>query len=188
MPPMSAAEWFRDVPWTHVPSHVVGHLVPSEPVRPRARLLGGSSKLAKLAEERRKKAAAAANQSESPASNGPISALDRLSISRMTKENEVPVPKVEPKKYPVRKKRDPTPPPREPTLPPPEPEEERPDLRASPTAFGLALSTSPPCGSNSASVTLKDMLGSEMAEDPFQGPSPDDTVLRAQQHSKGLAK
>ena len=188
MPPLSAMDWFRDVPWTHVPSCVVGHLIPSEPVRPRPKLLGGSSKLAKLAEERRKKAAAAANQPESSAPNGSLSALDRLSKSRDGKENDVPMPKIEPKKYPIRKKPEPTPPPKEPTPPPPEAEEEKPDLRASPSAFGLTLSTNPPCGPNIATITLKDMLGSEAADDPFQGPSPDDTVLRAQQHSKGLAK
>ena len=152
------------------------------------KLLGGSSKLAKLAEERRKRAAAAADLSESPFVNGSLSALDRLSKSRDAKENEAPAPKLEPKKYPIRKKRDPTPPPKEPTPPPPEPQEVGPDLRASPTAFGLALSTSPSCGLHTANISLKNMLGSELTEDPFQGPSPDDTVLRAQQHSKGLAK
>jgi len=182
MPPMSARDWFLDVPWTNVPAEMAGDLV--APARSMPKLLGGSSKLAKLAEERRKKAAAAA----APATNGALSSLDRLSKPKDAKENEAPLPKAEPKKYPIRKKREPTPPPKEPSPPPPEPEEEKPDLRASPTEFGRTLSISPPYGHNTRNMTLKDMLGSEVAEDPFKGPSPDDTVLRAQQYSKGLAK
>lgn len=187
-PPMSAAEWFQDVPWTQIPPEMQGNIVPNEPLRPMPKLLGGSSKLAKLAEERRKKAAAAANGALSPATDGVLSSLDRLSKSKDTKENDVPVPKAEPKKYPIRRKREPTPPPREPTPPPPEPEEEKPNLRASPTGFGRTLAASQFHGHDASSMTLKDILGSEVAADPFKGPSPDDTVLRAQQHSKGLAK
>nr|POE53509.1 hypothetical protein CFP56_28731 [Quercus suber] len=181
---MSASEWFRDTPWTHVPEAMEGVLIPSWAQRPRPKLLGGSSKLAKLAEERRKKAAAA-NHNSSVCTNSP---LDRLSKNKPSKENEVPVSVPEPKKYPIRKKREPTPPPREPTPPVSVVEEEGPDLRASPTAFGRALST----GSNQDSRTLKmpfgHILGSDLAEDPFQGPSPDDTVMNAQRHSKGLVK
>ncbi|KAK5125017.1 hypothetical protein LTR85_001208 [Meristemomyces frigidus] len=181
-----AADWFRDVPWTHIPPEMEGRIVPEEPAMPMPKLLGGSSKLAKLAEERREKAAAAANVAQIPAPNGVLSSLDRLSKPQDTKENDTPQPKAEPKKYPIRKKREPTPPPKEPTPPPPEPEEEKPDLRASPTGFGRTLASSQLSGHRAASMTLKDMLGSEITEDPFKGPSPDDTVLRAQQHSKGL--
>lgn len=190
MPPVSAADWFQGTPWNAIPSAVEGCLVPAEPTRPMPKLLGGSSKLVKLAEERRRKAAAAtANEPSSPAANPALSSLDRLSKFKDSKENETPVPKAEPKKYPMRKKREPTPPPKEPSPPPPEPEEEKPDLRASPTSFGQALSTSPSQGRFSSNMTLGDMLGPEVSEDdPFKGPSPDDTVLRAQGHSKGLAK
>ncbi|KAK4549345.1 hypothetical protein LTR36_006342 [Oleoguttula mirabilis] len=178
MPPMSAADWFRDVPWTQIPPEMEGSIVPATPVIPRPKLLGGSSKLARLAEERRKKAVAAANVASPPVTNGASSSLDRLSRPKDTKENEAPVPKVEPKRYPIRKKREPTPPPKEPTPPPPEPEEEeKPDLRASPTSFGRTLAASLPHSRYTPSMTLKDMLGSGVTEDPFKGPSPDDTKL-----------
>lgn len=183
-PPLSAAEWFRDTPWTQVPSSMKGVLVPCEPLRPPPKLLGGSSKLAKLAEERRKKAAAA---NQAPTSGTPNS-LDRLSRSGETKENNVPAPAPEPKKYPIRKKREPTPPPREPTPPPTEVEEIKPDLRASPSAFGRALSTNFRQDWGAVNMPCKEILGSDIAEDPFKGPSPDDTVMNAQRHSKGLTK
>ncbi|KAI7537583.1 elongation factor EF-1 alpha subunit, partial [Hortaea werneckii] len=156
--------------------------------RPSPKLLGGSTKLAKLAEERRRKAASETKEAPSPASTSALSSLDRLSKPReASKENETPEPKPEPKKYPIRKKREPTPPPKEPTPPPPEPEEELPDLRASPTEFGMTLSTSPTNGIHGPQMTLKDMLGdSKDAEDPFKGPSPDDVVFKAQGHSKGM--
>ncbi|KAI7601242.1 hypothetical protein KC346_g12909, partial [Hortaea werneckii] len=135
MPAMSAADWFRDVPWSDVPSEIQGHLEPSLPARPSPKLLGGSTKLAKLAEERRRKAASETKEAPSPASSSALSSLDRLSKPReVAKENESPQPRPEPKKYPIRKKREPTPPPKEPTPPPPEPEEELPDLRASTAA------------------------------------------------------
>jgi len=184
---MSAVDWFRDTPWSDIPSHLDGTLVRAEKERPRPRVLGGSSKLAKLAEERRKRAAAAA---EAPVStpNGTLSSLDRLSKPKATKENEAPLVQLEPKKYPIRKKREPTPPPREPTPPPMEPEEEKPDLRAMPTDFGRTLSTTPSHHSAATTMTLKDMFGRIDEEEPFKGPSPDDTVRHAQQHSKGLGK
>ncbi|RMY44612.1 hypothetical protein D0865_10442 [Hortaea werneckii] len=179
MPPMSAAEWFRDIPWSDVPSEIQGYLEPSLPARPSPKLLGGSTKLAKLAEERRRKAASETKETPSPASISALSSLDRLSKPReAAKENETPEPRPEPKKYPIRKKREPTPPPKEPTPPPPEPEEELPDLRASPTQFGMTLSNSPTNGIHCPQMTLKDMLGdSKDAEDPFKGPSPDDVNL-----------
>lgn len=186
-PPISAADWFRDTPWSHVPSHMEGTLIRAEAERPRPRLLGGSSKLAKLAEERRKKAAAA-TEVPSSAPNGALSALDRLSKPKDTKENALPSTTTEPRKYPIRKKRDPTPPPpREPT-PPLEPEEEQPDLRTTPTEFGRTLSTNPSQSSSAAIMTLGDVFGSLTGDDPFKGPSPDDTVMQAQRNSKGLSK
>ncbi len=164
---------------------MVGHIVSLYPDLPRPQLLGGSSKLAKLAEERRKKAA---TPSPSPAPDGALSSLDRLSKPRDPKENVKPQIKSEPKKYPIRKKSEPAPPPREPTPPPPEPAEEVPDLRASPTSFGRALSTGPPQTTKSRNIAVRDLLGSSTTEDPFKEASPDDKVLRAQQGSKGLTK
>lgn len=162
-----------------------GHVVPNTSLR-RPRLLGGSSKLARLAEERRKKAATSKPAQAAP--EGALSSLDRLSRPKETKENETPQFKVEPKKYPIRKKKEPSPPPREPTPPPEEKTDEMPDLRASPTDFGRTLSTSPPQGTGSSNITLEDVLGSPVPDEPFEGPSPDDTVLRAQQRSKALNK
>jgi len=164
-----------------------GHLVRAEQEQPWPKLLGGSSKLAKLAEERRKKAAAAA-EAPSTASGG-LSSLDRLSKPKDIKENKTPSAKPEPKKYPIRKTREPTPPPREPTPPPAEEEaDEQPDLRASPTSFGRTLSASRSHVTTLSLPTIKDMFGHASEEDPFKGPSPDDTILRAQQQSKSLGK
>ncbi|KAK5696636.1 hypothetical protein LTR97_007940 [Elasticomyces elasticus] len=175
--------WFHDVPWT-LPFERQSHLVPAVLLY-RPRLLGGSSKLAKLAEERRKKAAATAAGGSSI--DGDLSSLDRLTKPRESKENDAPSSVAEPRKYPIRKKREPTPPPKEPTPPPStEPEEEKPDLRASPTAFARTLSTNPMQGRTATAPKLADLLGTEHSEDPFKGPSPDDTVLKAQQRSKGM--
>jgi elongation factor 1 alpha-like protein len=162
---------------------MAGHIVPLYPDIPHPRLLGGSSKLAKLAEERRKKAAAS---SALPAPDGALSSLDRLSKPKDTKENMKLQTKSEPKKYPIRKKSEPAPPLREPTPPPQEPDEEVPNLRASPTAFGRALSTGPSQTTGSNDMALRDLLSSSTTEDPFKEASPDDKVLRAQQGSKGL--
>ena len=68
---LSRADWFRGVPWSDVPLDLQGDIVPAHPDLPRPRLLGGSSKLAKLAEERRKKAAGA--QAGQEATKGAIS-------------------------------------------------------------------------------------------------------------------
>jgi elongation factor 1 alpha-like protein len=163
-----------------------GQLVPAYPARSHPRLLGGSSKLAKLAEERKKKAAAAQAAPETP--NGALSSLDRLSKPKVAKENITPVPKSEPRKYPVRPKREPTPPPKEPSPEPEEPQQELPSLRASPTAFGKTLSTSPSSGATVDDGALHDLFRSSTGDDAFKGPSPDDTVLRAQQNSKSLNK
>lgn len=188
---LRSSSQFTNIPWTNIPSHLQGHLIPSPACLKRPRLLGGSSKLAKLAEERRKKAAAASSPTgtvqEVP--NGNFSSLDRLSKPKnAAKENAVPEPKVEPKKYPIRQKRESTPPPREPTPEPEEVKEEGPDLRASPTMFGRALSQGGMQSRGAAKMALGDLVGEQVPEDPFNGPSPDDAVWRAQGHSKGMAK
>ena len=182
---LSSSTWFRDVPWSGVPCGMQGHLIPLHTL-PRPQLLGGSSKLAKLAEERRKRAAA--SPSTPTSSSTGLSALDRLSKSVSNEENTAPQPKIEARKYPIRKKREPTPPPPEPESEVEEPVEEVPDLRASPTQFGETLATTPRQTSGSDVLPLKDLLDSRTDHDPFQEPSPDDTILRAQQRSKALNK
>jgi len=162
-----------------------GHLVPLHKL-PRPQLLGGSSKLAKLAEERRKKAAA--SPSTPISSSTGLSALDRLSKPVSNDENTAHQTKIEARKYPIRKKKEPTPPPPEPEPEVEEPVEEAPDLRASPTQFGETLATIPRQTSGSDVVPFKDLPDSRTDHDPFQEPSPDDTILRAQQRSKALTK
>ncbi|KAK5166922.1 uncharacterized protein LTR77_007651 [Saxophila tyrrhenica] len=187
LPPTSAAGWFSGISWSVIPDEVQGELLPAVS-RPRPHLLGGSSKLARLAEERRKKAAAS---SAAPAeSNGTLSSLDRLSKPKDAKENLAPPAKSEPRKYPIRQKRDPTPPPKEPSPEPEEPEEMLPDLRASPTEFAKTMATSRTFSKadNGSDKAISDLFRSSSNEDPFKGPSPDDTVLGAQGHSKGINK
>ncbi|KAK3705720.1 hypothetical protein LTR37_013163 [Vermiconidia calcicola] len=188
-PPLPAAAWFDGIPWSTVPPELEGYLIPVDPPRARSKLLGGSSKLAKLAEERRKKAAS--SQTAQPVPDTRLSSLDRLSKPKDTKENVLPQHmKQEPKKYPIRKKRELTPPPKEPSPPPEEePKEELPNLRASPTEFACTLSTPTSQAARASSMTLGDLFGSSTNEEnTFKGPSPDDTILRAQQHSKDNAK
>ncbi|KAK3686479.1 hypothetical protein LTR37_019764 [Vermiconidia calcicola] len=186
-PSPSASAWFDGILWSTVPSEWEGYLIPVGPQIPRPKLLGGSSKLAKLAEERRKKAASSQTAPSVPDTG--LSSLDRLSKPKDPKENVLPQhAKQEPKKYPIRKKRELTPPPKEPSPPPEvEPKEELPDLRASPTAFARTLSTGPSQAARTRSMALDELFSSSTNEEnPFKGPSPDDTILRAQQHSKGL--
>jgi len=188
---MSGRDWFADVPWTGIPQKLEGELVLAIPPRPMPRLLGGSSKLAKLAEERRRKAEAAKQGPVETETRKATSALDRLALGNSAgqKENAQPIPHVEPRKYPMRKKREPTPPPKE-----PEPEleveeqEELPDLKASPTAFGKTLAKGAGHGSLGMQINLQDLLGSRANSNAFNDPSPDDRVSHAQSGSKGLNK
>lgn len=183
--------WFANVSWDCVPNDMAGDLVPTGSKRPAPKLLGGSSKLAKLAEERRRKAEAAKQGSSVDAeTKKATSALDRLTLDKTGEQggSQQAAPTPEPRKYPARKKREPTPPPAEPE-PESEPEKEQlPDLRAPPTAFGRAISTCPHTGALSTFMTVSDMLGSTTAPDAFQNPSPDDVVSHAQGGSKGLNK
>lgn len=184
---VKASDWFKNTPWTNIPFDMLGQLVPAEPEPPRIKLLGGSSKLAKLAEERRKKAAAAAQPAQVSMADS-ASSLDRLTKPKDVKENVAPPPSAEPKKYAIRRKRSPTPPPKAPTPPPEEPKEQLPSLRSSPSAFGRTLSSSSAQTNGARQMALQDLLGSSLTSDPFHGPSPDDTVIRAQDKSKGLKK
>ena len=188
---MTGRDFFAGVPWTGVSQEMEGELVPAMPLRPMPKLLGGSSKLAKLAEERRRKAEAAKQEPVETEAKKAASALDRLTLGNkaVQKENNHPAEPAEPRKYPNRKKREPTPPPHEPE---PEPEveeqEELPNLKASPTDFGKTLSRSPFHGSLSSQMNLQDLLGSPADMDAFNDPSPDDRVSHAQSGSRGLSK
>lgn len=187
-PSTSAADWFRGTPWTGVPASMLSTFTPVQRL-PQVKLLGGSSKLAKLAAERRKKAAAARNAQAPSAPADSLSSLERLSVSRDAKENESPAQPPEPKKYPMRRKRSPTPPPRDPAPPPLEPEEDVPNLRSSPTAFAQALSTGTGSVNGRSKMDLRDLFGPNTSNfKVFDGPSPDDTVIQRQQGSKGLNK
>lgn len=184
-----AKNWFSDVSWGCIPPESQGVLLeaPCSNKRPAPVLLGGSSKLAKLAEERRKKAAG--DQTAPATQDTAFSSLDRLSKADKSKENEAPAPQITAKKYPIRKKKEPSPPPREPTPPPESPKEEVPDLRASPTEFARALSRGSESSAAGTRVSLEDIVGSmATVDEAFKGPSPDDVVTKAQSSSKGLVK
>jgi elongation factor 1 alpha-like protein len=162
-----------------------GVIIPAPDNRPWPKMLGGSTKLAKLAEERRRKAAA--SQGASGSATGSLSSLDRLSKPKDVVENKAPSPRIEMKRYPIRKK-EPSPPPKQPTPPPIEPQETLPDLRSAPSAFGRTLAAGPPPSAAISATTLRNMLGVDTSAEPFSGPSPDDTILVAQKQSKGMAK
>lgn len=185
----SGANWFSGTPWTNVSPHIVGHIVSIEAPIPRLRLLGGSSKLAKLAEERRRKAAEGTTQTPQDKPQEASSSLDRLSKPKETKENHPPGMKAEQKKYPIRRKKSPTPPPpSSPSPPPEEPQEDLPDLRISPTAFGRTLSRGSDRSRGQRRMSMQAVFGPSYTPGSFDGPSPDDTVLKAQERSKGLNK
>ncbi|KAK0345225.1 hypothetical protein LTR91_000909 [Friedmanniomyces endolithicus] len=175
---LSPSDWFQDVPWT-LPLESQGNLVPAALVY-RPRLLGGSSKLVKPVEERGNQAAIAS--AEGATANGVLSSLDRPDKPKEPKENKTPSTVAEPKKSPIREKREPTPPPASGL------EEEQPDLRAQPTAFARTLSARPTPDTLPAAMSLLNLLGVERSEDPFKGPSPDGTVTKAQNRSKGMTK
>lgn len=188
MPLASAVEWFKNTPWSNVAPEDLASITPTQLPRPVPRLLGGSSKLAKLAEERRKKAAAATKQTLQVPASETIGSLDRLSRSKDVKENTTPASKLEPKRYPIRRRKATSPPAREPTSPPEERKEELPDLRSSPTAFGRTLSAGQESPSGWYPMAVGDLLGARYTSSPFEGPSPDDVVSKAQERSKGLHK
>lgn len=181
----SSMAWFEGVSWSTVQATLAGDLRPAFVPPPRPRLLGGSSKLAKLAEERKRKAEAAKVAATA-------SSLDHLTldgwIDQTASEPLDTRPAKVTRKYPSRK-RDPTPPPNEPV---PEPVEEvidnLPDLRAPPTAFGHTLSNTTSQADRAHRLQLQDVLGPSKKTDAFTGPSPDDIVTRAQGASRSLNK
>ncbi|KAL2354836.1 elongation factor Tu GTP binding domain-containing protein [Cryomyces antarcticus] len=132
---LTATDFFKDVSWGHVPSHLRSKIT-VRPVHPRARLLGGSSsgvgktsKLAALAAARKKREAEQKAAAEpSTGEDGPkwqpsaISILDRLSTKPRSyvacKENGQPSaattgilpPQVpQSRTYPIRRKKSPSP-------------------------------------------------------------------------------
>ncbi|KAK6434657.1 hypothetical protein LTR95_009155, partial [Oleoguttula sp. CCFEE 5521] len=175
--------WFRDVTWSHIPEAIVGDLMP--PMYRQPRFLGGSSKLAKLAEERKRKAEAAKVAASA-------SSLDHLTLDGTHEQSKGRPPDTQPaaktRKYPARRKES-SPPPRQPE---PEPVEQvkevLPDLRAPPTAFGHTLSKSSRNTDQRQTLQVRNILGSSTSPDAFSGPSPDDVVTRAQGASRSSTK
>ncbi|KAF2858686.1 hypothetical protein K470DRAFT_283131 [Piedraia hortae CBS 480.64] len=148
-------------------------------------MLGGSSKLSKLAEERRKKAESA-QSAQAPGLNS----LDRLIKAQGGDEAKQQPSSIRLRKIPLRPKHRTAAPE---TLPydSEKPEEKPQDtsmLRASPTAFGRFISL--PVKEHKAlpQITLKDVTGCEVDIKPFLDPSPDTIVLQAQKKRKGITK
>ncbi|KAK0249304.1 hypothetical protein LTS09_015566 [Friedmanniomyces endolithicus] len=183
LPPM---DWFRDVPWT-LPSETQGCLVPATQIR-RPRLLGGASKFVKPAEEKSKKAAA--TSAERSTVKGALSSSELHHEPKELKGSETSWVAAAPNQHPIGKKHEPTPPPLLKSTPSlsSESEEQKPDLRASPTAFARTLSAQPTHDTTPTAVALLELLNLGRSEDPFKGPSPDGTVTKAQNRSKGMTK
>lgn len=189
---LPADQWFDNVSWSRVAPDMSATLVPAYP-RPVEKLLGGSSKLARLAEERRKKAEAVKAELKDKTNeadvNTALSSLDRLALSKRkelhgaTSETATPPPR---KQY-VKKKREQSPPP-----PAPEPEPEAPteeevvSLRAKPSSFARTLATGTSSNTKGQNMSLQDLLGAPVSSDVFSKPSPDDLARQAQSQSKGL--
>lgn len=206
----SAAEFFQDAPWGNVPISRLANLS-HRPIYPRGGLLGGSSKLAKLAALRKQKEQDKQATSLDTDAGRSIAILDRLSVKKendkdiTTSLSNIALDKPKPT-FPIRQKRAASPirepePKREGTLPPPPAPKS--ELVARPSQFaqtifgqeaasagGASLDTSQPLQAaerrDSDTFALPFMSNPEFIKrNPFSGPSPDDIVLRAQ--SKGPA-
>ncbi|KAF2649085.1 hypothetical protein K491DRAFT_735684 [Lophiostoma macrostomum CBS 122681] len=200
---ITATDFFFDVPWGNVPQERLG-TISIQPLLPRGRLLGGSSrpsKLAALAAARKRKQEEAKIASAQPAlseakseTDKAVSLLDRLNV----KENDAaPTHSSDggeairresvAKRYPL-KKRAPSPEVVETKVDEDEsageqiPLPEFPDIRTGPSTFASTL-----CGRGGASADLDSGFAS-ISPFPnstgllqaFKGPSPDDIVLNAQ--------
>lgn len=191
---MTTCEWFKDVPWTNVPAQMTGQLSPAftASARPPPKLLGGSSKLAKLAEERRRRAEATRvdvrDRTNDAYINTAMSSLDRLALSKNDETPQKRPAETVARKYPVKKKQEPTPPPTTEPEPEPEPEDAVPDLRATPSAFAQTLAAGLQHGIGKRRISLHDLFRDTTSKDVFEGPSPDDVVLKAHGQSKSLNK
>jgi elongation factor 1 alpha-like protein len=201
---VSVTDFFFDTPWCHVPKERLG-TISVQPLLPRGRLLGGSSKpskLAALAAARKKKQEEAKIASTQPApseekseADKAVSLLDRLNVKEkdanatMQSSDGGEVPSREPvaKRYPL-KKRATSPELVETKVEEDEPMEEQvllpefPDIRTGPSTFASTL-----CGRNGSSAnqnssfaSISPFPNSRDLMQAFKGPSPDDIVLRAQ--------
>ncbi|TLD32256.1 elongation factor tu gtp binding domain-containing protein [Venturia nashicola] len=205
----SAAEFFQDVPWGQVPISRLATLS-HRPMYPGGGLLGGSSKLAKLAALRKQKEQKNQAASLDTDAGRSIAILDRLSVKKendkdiSTALHNTSLDKPKPT-FPIRQKRAASPirepEPKQEETPPP-PSVPKSELLALPSVFaqtifgqetpcagGASLDTSHPSQRGerrtSDAFTLPFMNNPEfMKHSPFSGPSPDDIVLRAQ--SKGI--
>ncbi|QIX01894.1 hypothetical protein AMS68_007411 [Peltaster fructicola] len=135
-------KWMSMVDWNNIPPHLVTTFTPERQQRP-IKLMGGSSKLAKLAEERRRKAeslkAGVQDRTNEASVSTTVTSLDRLSLNKAEKRPS-DTPETQ-RRYPSKKKKEPTPPPAEEPEPEVEPVEPLPDIRAEPSAFGRILSS-----------------------------------------------
>jgi elongation factor 1 alpha-like protein len=210
----SATRFFEDIPWSGVPVSRLANFS-HRPMYPRGGLLGGSSKLAKLAAARKQREQEEQSAAEQTDAGRSIAILDRLAPKKEKENNKQlttafsNIATEKPKStFPTRLKRaaspvrEPEPKKEEgiapaPTLKPPS------ELRAQPSIFartifgqeahttgGASLSQPQPACTveprNGGAFTLPFLNDPEyLKRNPFSGPSPDDIVLRAQ--SKGPA-
>ena len=203
--------FFKDTPWGSVPSSRLAKLT-AFPTVPRGKLLGGSSKLAALAAKRKKQEAekaTAAAPNESSQADRSVSLLDRLGsrAEGTASEGEKPVA---PRNlaFPSRQK-----PPASlekmdidipeaevvQSLPPKE------DMRGSPSIFAQTILGNGQQHQDGVMLSEVDGAGhvsdrdnkfqlpylmdqNYMKDRPFQKPSPDDIVLRAQHKDSSMGK
>lgn len=203
-------EFFEDCPWLKIPDWRRAEIL-IEPVFPRGGLLGGAtdaapkkSKLAALAAARRKENAKSSSGGSEEISNS-VGLLDKLSLQKESKgdgapkrpSDQLPAEPQRPRKYAAR-----------PRVQEPEPKPESdsedsddeegpqedtvPAQRAPPSAFASVLVGSIPAAgppeNGRLSVFAPYQYPSDLQNDPFDGPSPDDIVLQAQKGSKALNK
>lgn len=208
----SAAEFFEDIPWSGVPVFRLAEFS-HRPMYPRGGLLGGSSKLAKLAALRKQKEQGKQAAAQETDAGRSIAILDRLGTKKendkdlATALSNVAIDKPKPI-FPTRQKRAASPirelePKREEKTAPLPTVKPASELRAQPSVFaqtifgqetpatgGASLSGLQPVytveGGDSDTFILPFLNDPEfLKRNPFSGPSPDDIVLRAQ--SKGPA-
>jgi elongation factor 1 alpha-like protein len=208
----SAAAFFDEIPWGSVSVSRLAEFS-HRPMYPRGGLLGGSSKLAKLAAARKQKEQEKQAATQETDAGRSIAILDRLGTKKendkdlATALSHIAIEKRRPA-FPTRPKRAASPirepePKREEKLAPSPTLRPTSELRAQPSIFaqtifghetpttgGASLSGPQPAHTvdrrDSDTFTLPFLNDPEfLKRNPFSGPSPDDIVLRAQ--SKGPA-
>ena len=210
---LTVRDFFTECPWLNVPRRRQA-LITAEPLNPRGRLLGGSSrdgpktsKLAALAAARKKKVTEAAATESKPASSN-AALLDKLGKGNFQGPRESRFRSEETdsttqrdrrlRKYPTRQETPVSLPTEIGECPPlktiPSPAEEEIQYRiASPSTFAATmLGPDRRLGGSWALATSYDAFNltceiSEANTNPFAGPSPDDVVANAQSASKGLS-